>query len=145
MRHYYLGTSERTHSRGYGGGSVLGGPMASCSVTKVLRAWFCCRSHEELGAHTLHTLPQAFLLSGYFWIVSCIINWHWKVKCLPGFWLVFLVNCETWTRGCGNAWTLQLVSETYGWLRTWIWHLKWGQSCGIEPFNLWNQMLTPGH
>ena len=34
--YYYVGTSERSYSRGYWGGSVPGRPIGSCSVTKGL-------------------------------------------------------------------------------------------------------------
>lgn len=32
-------------------------------------------------------------------------------------------------------------SEVRGWPSTYDWRLKWGQSCGTEPLNLWESLV----
>ena len=150
MRYYYLGTSERTHSRGYGRGVCPGRPhgvllsyKSAGSVVLLQKPWKSW-APTRMCAHTPYIAPS---ISSIWLFLNCITyNKPTLENGVPSWVLIgFSSELSNWTRGCGNPWTLQLVSETYGWPRTWIWNLKWGQSCGIEPFNLWTQMFTPGH
>ena len=100
MRYYYLGTSEGTHSREYGAGgggvSVLGGPMASCSVTKVLGAWFCYRSHGKVGrphtcAHTPYLAPS---ISSIWLFLNCIMYNKLTLESEVPSWVLFGISSE---------------------------------------------------
>ena len=41
-----------------------------------------------------------------------------------------------------EPWEPPIHSQLVRRIKTWIWCLKWEQSCGAEPFNLWNLILT---
>lgn len=82
---------------------------------------------------TSHTLPYASLPFGYSSVVSFILNGQIQVKCFPKFCELFqqIIKPEKVVLGTPDLWQVRSMDGP-------------GKSCGKEPFNLQELMLTPG-
>ena len=93
----------------------------------------CCLSSPP------HTLPYACLSFGCFRVVSFTINRQLK-EC------VFLSSMSCFSKLSNLIWeeVIGIPEFIAGWLDVWSatgncpWCLRWRQSPGSEPFNLWN-------
>ena len=101
MRHYYLGTSERTHSRGYRGGVCLAGSHGFLlsykkkkkhaeSVVLLLKPWQTW-APTRLCAHTPYIAPS---ISSIWLFLNCIMYNKLTLESEVPSWVLFGISSE---------------------------------------------------